>query len=361
MSCKPEQLQFLNELKKKFTKKPSYYRPDWLRDFLNQKPMEPIQCGGFKIVYPFGDFAVTIEEATIEKKNNPISDVINVMKTIPEKYQQHLIYPLETFVTDKYIITKLSLCPNGDLFDIFEGNKKNNFKMLTAKMFVDLANTLDVLHTNNIAVVDLKPDNIMLCKCNCLAFIDLDSVVSLRNGPPKKNKGATPWYNPIRLIKMSKNRQSRDFFVSDWVAFALVVMLFVGIKLRERKYDVLYNCLVASFNRNDNFYDYFQLEYFQNKDMEYTDEFKRAIQQVDISPMKTTVVEKAFFFLNNLIKDEGLNIFFNPKADSYIIAFQDALGMDFENDELSFGHVRLKKIEKSVGRARLKKVVQLKF
>ena len=85
--------------------------------------------------------------------------------------------------------------------------------------------------------------------------------------------------------------------------------------------------------------------------MEYTDEFKEAIENVDISPMKTTVVEKAFLFLYNLIEGTRGNRVFNPKADSYIIAFQDALGMDFEKKEG----------ELSIGRARLKKFVQLKF
>lgn len=333
MSCKPRQLKYLDEVKKT-----SKRRPAWVQNFLNQNPMPPpINCGGYKIVYPFGDFAVSIESG-----KKPIPEVVNVMKLLPQKYQKHLIYPLEAFFTENFTITKLSICPYGDLYDLFFTQSKS-YSKLTAQMFVDLAITLDVLHSYNIAVVDLKPENIMMCTCNCLAFIDLDSVLSLSNGPPKKLEAATPWNNPIVLIPKEK-RQPRDFFVSDWAAFAIVVMFFVGIKLkREKNYGVLLKLLDKSsydpYGSPDYVYKLLRPDSFQNEG-----EYNKAFQLVDMSPMKPTVVEKAFLFLNNLIQGTRYSRAFNTEADSYIYAFQDALGMDkYFNGFPTYGRFRLKK------------------
>ena len=83
-------------------------------------------------------------------------------------------------------------------------------------MFTDLAKALDQLHQKNVAVSDLKPENIMLCKCGCLAFIDLDSSITLENGV-QKNFGTS-----TTILFNDQSKRPRDYFISDWAAMAII-------------------------------------------------------------------------------------------------------------------------------------------
>ena len=221
-------------------------RPPWFREFIETtKNAEPLNCGSYKIVYPFGEYAVAIEEG--DKTETPRS--ISIIKTIPERYQKHFIYPVDIFFTKGYTVSKLSLCPEGDLFDLLNNGK--DFYKLEPQMFTDLAKALDQLHQKNVAVSDLKPENIMLCKCGCLAFIDLDSSITLENGVPKKFTG-TEYYNPFVMIR---RKRPRDYFISDWAAMAIIVLQYIAAYMAEMKAEgKLFDLLVKSHNENDFFY-----------------------------------------------------------------------------------------------------------
>lgn len=330
MACTGSQLRFLERIKNNKSDKP---RPEWFIKFLQKSSdVNPINCGGYKIVYPFGDHAIAIERG-----NKPMDpSVLLILKMLPKKHQKHLIYPLEHFITEEFTVSKLSLCPFGDLFDMF--NTPNApFEKLTPQMFVDLASTLDVLHSYNIAVTDLKPENIMMCTCNCLAFIDLDSVTSLSEGKPKYLKAATLWWNPILIID---NKKPRDYFISDWGAFALITLEFIGQTLtRKENFDILSRILVTSSSEKDYRYKWLKLQYIK-QNSKYDSEFEDALNKLDLSPMKKEVVQVAMKLLNTLILYDR----FGSEVASSIKEFQDALGLDvYFQRSLNNGRVRLSK------------------
>ena len=253
---------FLRDIKPKHNWNKSK-RPKWFREFIEttmKNKTEPLNCGSYKIVYPFGEYAVAIEKG--DKTETPRS--ISIIKTISETYQKHFIYPVDIFFTKGYTVSKLNLCPSGDLRDLLDNN---DFYKLEPYMFTDLAKALDQLHQKNVAVSDLKPENIMLCKCGCLAFIDLDSSITLENGVPKRYVG-TPYNNPFLLIK---DKIPRDFFISDWAAMALVVLEYIGVYMGKRKKNwTLFNLMFKSYNEKD--YYYKMLKYSKVENDVYYDE-----------------------------------------------------------------------------------------
>lgn len=276
---------YLEKIKPKHNWNRGNKRPPWFRKFIEttmKNKTEPLNCGSYKIVYPFGDYAVAIEEG--DKTETPRS--ISIIKTISKRYQKHFIYPVEIFYTKGYTVSKLNLCPSGDLRDLLDGK---DFYKLEPDMFTDLAEALDQLHQKNVAVSDLKPENIMLCKCGCLAFIDLDSSITLENGVPKRYVG-TPYYNPFLIIN---DKRPRDFFISDWVAMALIVLEYIGVYMGKRKDDwTLFNLMFNSFNEND--YYYKMLKYRKVENHVYYDKL----------PLHPLLVRSAMTLLHRLFKRE---------------------------------------------------------
>ena len=196
-------------------------RPAWFEKFIKQKNKpEPLGCGGYKIIYPYGDFAISIEKGERE-----LPEVIERLKEVPDEFQKHLIYPLEQFVTKGHTVAMLNKCPGGDLFKMmFE---TYDWKKLDATHFKGLAATLLELHKLDIVVLDIKPANIMWCTCDCLAFIDLDGALSLKNGLPVGRVNMTKWWNPIVHIAKD-HRHAAAYKIADWCAFALVMIAYFG-------------------------------------------------------------------------------------------------------------------------------------
>ena len=246
--CDSTKLSYFDAIRPSKLKLHAHKRPEWFQTFIEQTdPGKPTACGSFKIVYPFGDFAVAIEKGEI-----PTPKVIDTMKFLPKEFQKHLTYPKEQFFTKGYTVSLLTNCPGGDLFRIlFETYE---YKKLTDRHFHDLARTLLKLHEYNIAVVDLKPENIMWCTCDCLAFIDLDSAVLLEGASPNTRAISTPWWDPISVIP---KRVLSDFYVNDWCAFALILLGYFGLRLRDDGNALLINVHMESNQKLNYSYSYF--------------------------------------------------------------------------------------------------------
>ena len=296
---------YLEKIRPKHNLNRGNKRPPWFREFIEtttDNKTEPLNCGSYKIVYPFGEYTVAIEEG--DKTETPRS--ISIIKTIPERYQKHFIYPVDIFFTKGYTVSKLSLCPSGDLRDLLDGKY---FYKLEPQMFTDLAKALDQLHQKNVAVSDLKPENIMLCKCGCLAFIDLDSSITLENGVPKKFTG-TPYYNPFLLIK---DKKPRDFFISDWAAMAIIVLQYIAAFVGNMKGEwKLYDLMLESDNDRDFFYK--QLRYRKVENHVYYEE-------LGLDPL---LVRSAMTLLHRLFKREPyMNRYGRIPVDRYVKEFSD--------------------------------------
>ena len=144
-----------------------------------------VNCGAFKSVYVYDDIAVSVEIIRDEKVDEETQKKFEVLRKIVkenDEIKNHVIIPEETWEYDtgalgmNYRFEKLSLCPYGNLWfeseDITIGDKQ----------FEKLIDTLRILHKNGIILMDIKPQNIMLCACKCLAFIDLDGIINLKDG-----------------------------------------------------------------------------------------------------------------------------------------------------------------------------------
>lgn len=310
---------FLKDIKPKHNLNWGKKRPPWFREFIEttiKNKTEPLNCGSYKIVYKFGEYAVAIEKG--DKTKTPRS--ISIIKTIPERYQKHFIYPVDIFFTKGYTVSKLSLCPEGDLRDLLDGE---DFYKLEPQMFTDLAKALDQLHQKNVAVSDLKPENIMLCKCGCLAFIDLDSSITLENGVPKKYVG-TRYYNPFILIK---DKRPRDFFISDWAAMAITVLQYIAAYMGKMKGEwQLYNLLLESENDRDRFYK--QLRY--RKVENYVN-----YEQLGLDPW---LVRSAMTLLHRLFKREPyMNRYGRIPVDRYVREFSDEVEQNIDDFRSKLG------------------------
>ena len=320
MSCDDKKLKYLKEIKEGNVEN----LPQWFRVFLEgSSDVQPINCGGYKIVYPYKDHAVSIERG--DKRMDPT--LLTILKLMPAHHQKHLIYPLESFYSNNFTVSKMSLCPHGDLYDIIQSKEK--LQKLEMSHLVELAATLDALHSKNIAIIDLKLENIMMCTCNCLAFIDLDSALSLSE--QTKIKSATPWWNPIILLPGVATKTSylkpRDCFISDWASFALVTLFFVASKLWwQQRMPVLYNMLNKSSDANDFSYMYLRYSYLLN----YVFEDTLSSDLKDSIMYDTDIVEAPLDLLYNLIEDRRAppaKRRFSSKAGALIIRFQEALGL----------------------------------
>lgn len=231
--------------------------PKWFQKFANTKnAQKKLRCGANKAVYTLDDVAISIEAGRIK-----IPHYYEILKQLPKEYQKHFIYPEETFYTkdDKYTVARMSNCGN-PVFHVDLGTALNipplpAFFKLNEGHFQELAQALQILHEYDIAVCDLKGPNIMYCKCDCLAFIDMDSCMTFTGEKPNFEPSAmTPYVQPIVVLFLEgKTLTKTDYYASDWVAYALVLLNYFAIKIRNL-YPDLWNMILKSNNENDLFY-----------------------------------------------------------------------------------------------------------
>ena len=266
--------------------------PKWLKVFMNGTSRK-MDCGASKAVYVFGDKAISVEKAGPQDFNRQ-AVIKKRLKKIPKKYRKHFNYYKNEFLWYGYVFRELSLCPKGTLWDMF-GEEYN----ITDQMIKDLIAALCECHKAGLAIVDLKPDNIMLCKCDCLAFIDLDSAVPMpyREGTPYVIY-ATDWWN---IINYTRRRDNKMLKVSDWIAMSLVVMMhytFMYYKTNKK----LYNYVLKDLKLRDR--TYYSIRFYLSS-MDFPTELGKAayylLLEYDYNTMQLPNEE----YINRLITVSG--------------------------------------------------------
>ena len=215
--------------------------PLWLDSFfLNE--YKYLKSGGFKHIFSNGASAISVE--IVVRPNRNRQEVYEILKKVPRPFSDHIIVPTKEFEceftfeneTMRVLFSLMSLCPYGDLFSKFTGDKYD----ITERQMLDLGMTLKYLHSIGVFISDLKAENIMHCTCDCLAFIDLDTCLPSSaftykdytlNGEPvtirtlTRRAVVTYWWNPMFLMIRNKNTILSDHCrFNDWFAFAICYM-----------------------------------------------------------------------------------------------------------------------------------------
>ena len=209
--------------------------PNWLKVFFNRKAKYNIACGGSKGVFVFGDKAISIQEREGDKRKRKrqkvrIIKIKERLSHIPRKYRKHFNFYDKQFEWEGFVFRKLTACPLGTLNDLLFSGKYD----LEQRLLKDLIAALNEAHKVGLIISDLKPDNIMLCECLCLSFIDLDSAIPLPYTDGRVY--STNWWNILSQAQdynLVANRIERLFKSSDWIAISLVVMLHYAMRLYD--------------------------------------------------------------------------------------------------------------------------------
>ena len=252
MACsKRGKVFWRSDIIRMYKKKPPKNLPKWLVPFMTTRGVLEPECGSYKAVYVIGDLAISVEE-TDEDSDDVRNQIIRErLGWIEEKYQQYFNYSKNEWVWQGFRFRELSLCPKGTLADMMRSHDYT----LEDVHLKQLIRALQVLHRDaSLVIGDLKPANIMFCKCDCLAFIDLDSAVIL---PIHKRSRIyrTGWWNIIRQINpKTVDHPRRLLIASDWIAISLVVMMHYAVKEDDTQ---LSRRVIRSYNDEGDFnYEY---------------------------------------------------------------------------------------------------------
>ena len=211
--------------------------PEWVKQvILYQENM--VAEGSYKKVYIYDSLAVAIEEG----ESKPSRNLLALIRTIEGSKKStdisaHIIYPLEYYYYPTLGCTfiKMNSCPEGDLYNIL--TRKNVPDLID--QFKQLVAVLGILHEKGFYLGDIKPQNIVYCKCDCLAFIDVDDIKHFQKDNTIMHFGpATRWwnfisFNPI-LFRIMCLYQMEDVQWTDWTALALCILKYYQIKKNNK-------------------------------------------------------------------------------------------------------------------------------
>ena len=234
MSCET-QANWRSDLINRYREMKKPKIPKWLKVFFKRKAKYKIACGGSKGVFVFGDKAISIQERESDKRKRKrqkvrIKQIKERLSHIPWKYRKHFNFYDKQFEWEGFVFRRLAACPLGTLDDLLFSGKYD----LEQRLLKDLIAALNEAHKVGLIISDLKPDNIMLCKCLCLSFIDLDSAIPLPYTDGRVY--STNWWNILSQAQdynLVANRIERLFKSSDWIAISLVVMLHYAMRLYD--------------------------------------------------------------------------------------------------------------------------------
>ena len=121
-------------------------------------------------------------------------------------------------------------CAQGDLFDARDTLQESQDQNL--HLMHELGQTLCRLHEQRIYLIDIKPENILVCECDgklAFTFADLDDLVFKDETPNVYTLSYS--YQVIKLQNIDKELASAYI---DWMAFSMVYLfLFFGIDVQQ--------------------------------------------------------------------------------------------------------------------------------
>ena len=162
-----------------------YYKETRVNGYGEASGPNVINSGGFKVIYDVGDYA-----ASVELTNNSMANKRRVtFDTLKKKFvnkkcllalpEDVKIIQADDNVDRCLIITKWEKCVM-DGFALFkellEHKQTSTHKHMMNNLHYDLGRALKLLHDKGVYILDLKPENMLVCN-NKLKYADLDDVI----------------------------------------------------------------------------------------------------------------------------------------------------------------------------------------
>lgn len=210
--------------------------PQWA--YILKNKADKIMSGTYKRVYIYKNEAISIEVNIPKEQLVRRLKIYDMIKKIPEC---NVNYPSEyfnlVFRNDNYFISKLRYCPLGDLFD-------NIMTMKDLEPYEELYRSYYKLHEAGLYHIDVKPENLLVCKCEdkpMIAIADIeDALIHTSDGviKPKRIVRTRP-YAPLMALKLGK----RDGFTRDILAFcdyyavSLIILLVYALDKETEEKD----------------------------------------------------------------------------------------------------------------------------
>lgn len=210
--------------------------PQWA--YILKNKADKIMTGTYKRVYIYKNEAISIEVNIPKEQVARRLKIYDMLKKMPEC---NVNYPSEyfnlVFQNDNYFISKLRYCPLGDLFD-------NIMTMKDLEPYEELYRSYYKLHEAGLYHIDVKPENLLVCKCEGKAMIVIadieDALIHTSDGVinPKRIVRTRP-YAPLMALKLGK----RDGFTRDILAFcdyyavSLIILLVYALEKETEEKD----------------------------------------------------------------------------------------------------------------------------
>ena len=225
-------------------------------NFLNENVKNAfILNGSYKIVFRYRGLAVSIELVNRKALEKRVS-TFKMLKSMIDSNNQSCILSIPkdwAYIasndTKKFLfLTKQELCYM-DGFDYFSKHTERRI----AKHIKPLARGLKFLHSKGVYIIDLKPDNMLLCG-NSLKYADLDDVLIRSRMQEAMERGedfkviAAQFYSDIyfsdyfQLFKETAyyenniDKLTYMFSYLDWYAWSMITVLYT-LGMPKEEYD----------------------------------------------------------------------------------------------------------------------------
>lgn len=196
---------------------------EFLKYFKNEKSAF-LSSGAYKLLFKIEGKAMSIEflSAYGFQRRRQLQNKL--------KQNCHLLLPedMNYIKLSKYFLvySTFKYCAKGDLFDARESLQVSRDKKV--ELMHELGQTLCRLHEDRIYLIDIKPENILVCECDgklVFTFADLDDLVF-----DDETANVYTFSHSYQVTKLQKiNKELASEYI-DWMAFSMVYLfLFLGI------------------------------------------------------------------------------------------------------------------------------------
>ena len=210
--------------------------PQWA--YILKNKADNIMSGTYKRVYIYKNEAISSEVNIPKEQLDRRLKIYGMLKKIPEC---NVNYPSEyfnlLFQNNNYLISKLRYCPLGDLFN-------NLMTMKELDPYEELYRSYYKLHEAGLYHIDVKPENLLVCKCEgkpMIAIADIeDALIHTSNGVinPKRIVRTRP-YAPLLTLQLGKKKGfTRDILAfCDYYSVSLIILLVYALDKETEEKD----------------------------------------------------------------------------------------------------------------------------